>query len=255
MTLDITIIPCLSDNYAYLLRCCDTNEVAVVDVPAAGPILAELRRQKLTLRQIFITHHHADHIDGVAEVVAKTGARVIGAMADAHRLPPLDHALKDGDTLMLGTCKAEVFDVYGHTIGHIAFHFPTERAVFSADSLMALGCGRVNEGTHDQMWQTLLKFKALPTDTLVYSGHEYTASNAKFALSVDPQNSDLIARAAEITATRARGEFCVPSSMALELATNPFLRADTPTLKAAIGMAEQSDAACFSALRTAKDNF
>ena len=176
MPLNVTTIPCLADNYAYLLECTETGETAVVDVPEAAPILAELKKQNLTLNSILITHHHYDHIDGVAELQSATSAAVIGAKADEHRLPPLDTALNEGDTITVGNNTATIMDVSGHTIGHIAFHFGDDKKVFTADSLMALGCGRVFEGTKPQMWETMQKFIALDPETMAYSGHEYTTS-------------------------------------------------------------------------------
>jgi len=192
MTLSVITVPCLSDNYAYILHCSETGQTAVVDVPDAKPILAELTKQNWGLDQILITHHHFDHVQGVDELKAATGAKVIGAGVDAHRLPELDTAIADGDTIKVGNCEASVLDVSGHTVGHIAFWFEKNAAVFSADSLMALGCGRLFEGDPDMMWATMKKFIAMPPETLVYSGHEYTASNAKFALTIEPTNSDLV---------------------------------------------------------------
>jgi len=255
MTLSVITVPCLSDNYAYILHCSETGQTAVVDVPDAKPILAELTKQNWGLDQILITHHHFDHVQGVDELKAATGAKVIGAGVDAHRLPELDTAIADGDTIKVGNCEASVLDVSGHTVGHIAFWFEKNAAVFSADSLMALGCGRLFEGDPDMMWATMKKFIAMPPETLVYSGHEYTASNAKFALTIDPTNSDLVARAKEIEATRAKGGFTVPASIELELATNPFLRAGVETLKSGLDMPGSSDAKVFAEIRTRKDNF
>jgi len=255
MALEIITVPCLGDNYAYLIRDADSGQVAVVDVPDAKPIMAALQDLNWPLNLILITHHHYDHIDGVAELRKATGAAVYGAAADAHRLPELDLALKDGDTFKLGTEICEVMDVSGHTVGHIAYLFRDAGAVFSADSLMALGCGRVFEGDFPMMWGSMLKFKALPDDTLVYSGHEYTAANAKFALTIEPDNPDLLARIKDIKSKRAKDIPTVPASIALEKATNPFLRADLEDVKANMGMSSASDAAVFGEIRSRKDNF
>ena len=255
MSLEIITIPCLSDNYAYLMRDDETGKVAVVDVPEAGPILDALAARDWNLDLILITHHHNDHIDGVAPLVANTGAQVVGASADAARLPPLDIALDEGASIAVGDSVGHMFDVSGHTIGHVAFHFPESNAVFTADSLMALGCGRVFEGTMPQMWQSLSKIAALPPETVVYSGHEYTASNAKFALSVDPDNGVLKERATRIAEQRTKGQPTVPSALSDELATNPFLRAGDASLKAALGMAAASDADVFAEIRRRKDRF
>lgn len=221
----LVTIACLSDNYAFLLRDKATGDVALIDVPEAAPIAAELSSRGWTLSQIWLTHHHPDHIQGVAELTAKFPAPLYGAAADAHRLPDLDVELKDGDSFALGETPVHVIDVSGHTIGHIALHAPTARAAFTADSLMALGCGRLFEGTPDQMYASLAKMADWPDDTQICSGHEYTASNAKFALTVEPDNTALQARARDIDIARRENRFTVPSLMSLERATNPFLRA------------------------------
>ena len=255
MTLEILTIPCLADNYAFILRDQATGTVALVDAPESGPIIAALNEKEWGLDLILLTHHHYDHIDGVPDLVEAYGSKVIGAKADAKRLPPLDIALNEGDEVRVGETVGTNFDVSGHTVGHIAFHFPTAKAVFTADSLMALGCGRLFEGTPDMMWASLSKFAALPDDTIVYSGHEYTAGNAKFALTIEPDNAALQTRAKDITDRRANNLPTVPSALALERATNPFLRAHLPEVKAAIGMADASDAAVFAEIRKRKDNF
>ncbi len=255
MPLDLVTIPCLSDNYAFLVHDAETGETALIDIPEAEPILAELDARGWSLSHILITHHHWDHIGGLDTILERHKAKVFGASADAGRLPPLDVALSEGDTLTIGNETATVIDVSGHTVGHIAFHFPQSGLAFTADSLMALGCGRVFEGTKPMMWDSLQKLAALPPETIVCSGHEYTAANAKFALSVDPENPALISRADEIAKARVEGRATVPSTLAEELATNPFLRAGTPELKSAIGMAEASDVDVFAELRTRKDNF
>ncbi len=255
MPLTLLTVPCLSDNYAYLLHDAATGATAVIDVPEAGPVLAALAERNWTLTDILITHHHSDHIDGLAEVRAATGARVTGAAADAHRLPPLDRAVSEGDTVRIGPETAQVLDVPGHTVGHIAYHFAASRIVCTGDSLMALGCGRVVEGTMPQMWASLAKFAALPDDTLVCSGHEYAANNAKFALTIEPGNPDLISRTAGIAALRASGQPTVPSRLGEERATNPFLRAGLASVKAAIGLPGATDAEAFAEIRGRKDRF
>jgi len=205
MTLDVSIIPCLADNYAYLLRDAATGKVGLIDAPEAAPIAAALAARGWGLDLILITHHHDDHIAGVAELRAAHGATVVGAAADRHRLPALDRALAPGDTVALGESVADVYDASGHTVGHIAYHFPEASALFSADSLMVMGCGRVSEGTPEMMWATLSRLSALPDATLVYSGHEYAESNLRFALSVDAANPALAERAGRIRELRAKG--------------------------------------------------
>lgn len=255
MPFDLITIPCLSDNYAYLLRDGDSGEVAVIDVPEAGPILAELATRGWTPSQVWLTHHHWDHVDGLADLLAAYPAQVVGASADAHRLPALDVAVVEGDRISLGALEAEIFDVSGHTVGHIAYYVPGAKAAFTADSLMALGCGRLFEGTPEQMWESMQKLMALPADTTICSGHEYTTSNAKFALTVDPENAALISRSNDIDAARAKGEPTVPSQLSTELETNPFLRPADPGIRATLGMPDAPDAAVFAEIRARKDNF
>lgn len=255
MPFDLITIPCLSDNYAYLLRDHSSGEVAAIDVPEAAPLAAELAARGWTLRQVWLTHHHFDHVEGLADLLAAHPATVVGAAADAHRLPALDVQVAEGDVVALGALEAQVLDVSGHTVGHIAFYVPGAQAVFTADSLMALGCGRLFEGTPAQMWTSLQKLMALPPETTVCSGHEYTASNAKFARTVDPSNPALISRISEIEAARAQGQPTVPSPLATELSTNPFLRPADAGIRATLGMQDASDTAVFTEIRKRKDNF
>ncbi len=255
MPLEIVTIPCLSDNYAFLAHDPASGETALIDAPDGPPILTELDARGWTLSHVLLTHHHWDHVDGLAAVLAKQPARVIGAKADAHRLPKLDQAVAEGDTFDIGGEPVEVLDVSGHTIGHVAFYMPQSGAVFTADSLMALGCGRLFEGEPAQMWASLSKLAALPDDTIVCSGHEYTQSNAKFALTIDPDNVALQKRSADIDRARAAGEPTVPSVLALEKATNPFLRATDPVIQARLGMKGADPAAVFAEIRARKDRF
>jgi len=255
MPLEIVTVPCLSDNYAFLIHASETGETALVDAPEAAPIRAALKARGWTLSHILITHHHSDHIDGVQSLRRDTSAKVIGNSADTRRLPKLDKAVGDGDMFRFAGHDVNVLDVSGHTIGHIAFHIPDANAAFTADSLMALGCGRVFEGTPEQMWASLSKFSQLPDDTVIYSGHEYTATNARFALTIEPGNKDLQARAKDITAKRANGQPTVPSTLAEERATNPFLRAHLQQVKSAINKPDATDAACFAEIRQRKDRF
>lgn len=255
MPLEVITVPCLEDNYAFIIRDEATGQTAVVDVPDAPPIVAELEKRGWGLDQILITHHHADHIDGVPELVEKYGPKVTGGKADAHRLPPLDLAVEEGDVIEVGESRATIIDVSGHTVGHIAIHFADAGYGFTADSLMALGCGRVFEGTKEQMWESLSKIAAWPAETIICSGHEYTASNAKFALTVEPDNPELKARVADVSERRAKGVATVPSTLSYELATNPFLRANVASMKQGLGMADASDAEVFAEIRRRKDEF
>lgn len=253
--LDLVTIPCLADNYAYLIHDPATGQTAVIDVPEPGPILAALSARQWQLSHILITHHHDDHIQGVDTLRERTKAQVLGAAADAHRLPRLDIALAEGDSLRIGSETGEVIDVSGHTLGHIAFHFPQSRLLFTADSLMAGGCGRLFEGTARQMHASLQKLAVLPPETLVCSGHEYTASNLRFALTLEPDNSQLISRVAEVAEKRAQGRPTVPATLAVELATNPYLRAHLPALKTAVGLPDAEDVVVFAEIRSRKDKF
>lgn len=243
---EIVIIRCLRDNYAYLLHA--NGRTALFDAPEAGPILAALAERGWGLDQILLTHHHADHIDGVAELVAKTGAQVTGATADAHRLPALDISVAPGETTEAAGLATHVIDVSGHTVGHVAFHVPAARAAFTGDSLMALGCGRIFEGDPAMMWTSLQRLNALPAETLICSGHDYCAGNGAFALSVDPDNAALTSR---LQAVASAARPCAPATLSEERETNPFLR--SPALAGALGAPDAATA--FAQLRAMKDRF
>ena len=255
MPLELVTVPCLTDNYAYLLHDAASGHTTLIDAPEAAPILAALAARGWRLDQILLTHHHSDHIQGVPSIVAATAATVLGAQADAHRLPPLSRALKEGDSVPIGTEQAHVLDVSGHTVGHIAFHLPDSALAFTADSLMAGGCGRLFEGSPALMWSSLQKLAALPGETLICSGHEYTTSNLRFAASIEPDNPALQARIAKVARARAENRPTVPSRLSGEMATNPFLRARLPHIKALIGMPTATDADAFAEIRARKDKF
>jgi hydroxyacylglutathione hydrolase len=255
MPFELVTIPGRSDNYAFLLHETASGRTALADAPEAAPIEAALKARDWGLDEIWITHHHGDHIEGVEPLRDAFGATVTGAAADAHRLPALDRTVKDGDAFDFAGSQVRVQDVSGHTVGHIAFHVPDAKAVFTGDSLMALGCGRLFEGTAAQMWQSLSKLAALPPDTLVCSGHEYTASNAAFALTIEPGNPALVARAEAVRAARQRGEATVPSLLSEERATNPFLRAGLQDMKDTLSMGGHDDVAVFAEIRRRKDAF
>jgi hydroxyacylglutathione hydrolase len=255
MPLSLVTIPCLKDNYAYLLHDEAKDETVLIDAPEAGPILAELKKRGWSLDAIWLTHHHWDHIDAVGPIVEATSAAVLGAAADAHRLPPLTRELVEGDTIQIGSELAHVIDVSGHTLGHIAFYLPTSAMAFTADSLMAAGCGRLFEGSPDVMFASLAKLRALPPETLICSGHEYTATNLAFAATVDPENEALQARITRVAKARAEGRATVPSRLSGELATNPFLRSDDPHIRARLGLLQATDAEVFTQLRAMKDKF
>ncbi len=250
---DIVTIPCLSDNYAFLIHDSASGQTTLIDAPEAAPVRAVLDARGWTLTQIVLTHHHDDHVQAVSAL--RAGTRVFGATADAHRLPELDVMLTPGETVEICGAETRVLDVPGHTIGHIALHLPALNAVFTADSLMAMGCGRLFEGTPAQMWASLQSLADLPNDTVVYSGHEYTAANMKFALDLEPENPALLSRAADIDAVRSARQPTVPSSLALERETNPFLRAADSALQRSVGMEGADPAAVFAEVRARKDRF
>ncbi len=256
MPLDLVTVPCLDDNYAFLAHDPISGETGLFDVPEAAPILKALDEREWALSRIFITHHHWDHVGGLKEMrAAFPSARVVGAKPDFDRLPPLDQMVEEGDEVKIGNDTGRVIDVSGHTQGHIAYFFEQARLAFTADSLMALGCGRVFEGTMPQMFESLEKLAALPPDTIICSGHEYTAANGRFAASVDPENSALAERIRDVDAKRINGTPTVPSILAEELATNPFLRSRDPGLQKSLDMVGADPVDVFSALRTRKDNF
>lgn len=253
--LKIDLIPALNDNYCPLLQCTETGTVAVIDPAADDPVESALRSRGLKLDLILNTHHHFDHIDGNSALVDRYGATLIGPASETARIPDMDQTVSEGDEIAVGAAKATVIEVPGHTTGHIAFHFSDDQALFAGDALFALGCGRMFEGTAPEMWKGLLKLRALPDSTLLYCGHEYTASNARYALHVDPNNPALQAYAADIEVLRKAGEPTVPSELGREKKTNPFLRADDPGFAASLGLEGQSAEAVFAHLRRGKDTF
>ena len=254
-TLEIHQIPTRSDNYVYLLRESSSKNAAVVDPSDSAPVLDTIEMFGWNLTHILATHHHDDHVGGIPEIKKATNCTVVGPKADRDRIPMIDVELADDDTFMLYEAEAKVWDVPGHTAGHIAYWFAESRALFCGDTLFALGCGRVFEGTLPQMYDSISKFKKVPDDTWVYCAHEYTMGNAKFALSLDPDNKDLRAYAKQITARREAGVSTVPSLMGVERRTNPFLRADDPQMAAVIGMEGKPPVEVFAEIRTRKDNF
>ena len=238
---EIVRIPALTDNYVWLVHEPSSGETAVIDPAAAAPVLAEAAARGWRIGQIWNTHWHPDHTGGNAGIKAATGCTVTGPAAEAERIPTLDRLVAEGDRVRLGSVEAEVIEVPAHTAGHIAYHMAGERLVFVGDTLFAMGCGRLFEGAPEQMHSNLQRLSALPPETLVYCAHEYTLSNARFALTVEPDNADLARRAAEVEAARAAGEATIPTTIGLERATNPFMRA--------------SSAAELAERRRAKDNF
>jgi len=253
--LEIVQIPVLSDNYVYLAHEPDSGATAVVDPAVGGPVLETLAEKGWQLSHILNTHHHADHTGANLELKAATGCAIVGPRADAARIPGIDVEVGDGDRYRLGDAEAQVYDVPGHTRGHIAYWFAGSEALFCGDTLFALGCGRMFEGTQEQMWTSLSKLMALPGETRVYCAHEYTQANGRFALSVEPGNQALVARMQEVDRKRADDVPTVPSTLAEELATNPFLRPDSPELQENVGLQGSELAVVFGKTRALKDSF
>ncbi len=244
--------PCLNDNYGFLLHDSDSGETACIDTPDAAEYLRQAEAKGWRITHIWNTHWHPDHAGGNKALREATGCHVVGP-SEVERIDAPDRVLGAGDTVQLGEHVAQVIDVGGHTHGHIAFHLADAGICFVGDSVFALGCGRMFEGTADQFWASLQRIKALPPETTLYCAHEYTQANAAFALHADPDNAALQRYAAQIDALRAKDEPTVPTRLDRELATNPFLRADNPVLAAKWG--GDSPAETFAALRAAKDNF
>ncbi len=255
MYFELITIPCLSDNYAFILYSVENRSALLVDAPEAGPINKVLNKNNLNLEKIFLTHHHADHVEGLGEILDKHNALTIGAKADSHRLPKLDKYVQPGDAIYFQGQTGKVFDVSGHTLGHIALYIPAQNILFSGDSLMALGCGRLFEGSAAQMWNSLSRLISLPDTTKICSGHEYTENNASFALSIDPQNRDLIERSEQVKLARNKNLFTVPSQLGLEKKTNPFLRPFDKNIRKNLNMRGSTDVEVFRKIRTLKDNF
>jgi len=251
--LEIHQFPCLSDNYGVIIRDPGSGQVASIDVPDAAAVRDALNEKGWSLTHILVTHHHWDHTQGVEELKRETGATVIGPAGEASKIPGLDTAVGDGETFRFGEHTVEVIATPGHTAGHIILHMPDAKVAFVGDTLFAMGCGRVSEGTMDQMWDSVSKVGALPEATELYCGHEYTVANARFALTVDPDNTALQARAKSVEALRADGKPTLPTTVGEERATNPFLRASDPSIRKHLGMPDATDAAVFAEVRERKN--
>ena len=255
MALQVYQFPCRSDNYGFLAHDPTLNVTASIDTPEEGPINTALEENGWRLTHILNTHHHGDHTGANIALKERWGCTIVGAANDAERIPGIDVRMADGDKYQFGSLIADVFEVPGHTTGHIAYYFSSESIAFVGDTLFALGCGRLFEGTPEMMWNSLQKLMALPDETIVYCAHEYTQSNAQFALSVEPGNAELVARSREIDALRAEGKPTVPTTIGLERATNPFLRPMSENLQETVGLSGADLVSVFTETRLRKDNF
>jgi hydroxyacylglutathione hydrolase len=251
--LEIELIPVLSDNYCYLVHEPEAGVTAVVDPPVADAIQERLKAHGRRLDWILTTHHHADHTGGNLELKRATGCKVAGPAADAGRIPGIDTRLSEGDDLPVGKALARVLETPGHARGHISYWFPDSKALFCGDVLFVMGCGRLFEGSPAEMWRSISKFADMPDDTVVYCGHEYTLANARFALTVDPDNEALRRRVEEVERLRAEGRPTVPTTLGIERATNPFLRPHDPGIRRHLGMERASDVEVFAEIRARKD--
>ncbi|WP_275784670.1 hydroxyacylglutathione hydrolase [Pararhizobium gei] len=253
--LEIELFICRADNFGVLLHDPESGATASIDAPEEEPIIAALKRRGWTLTHILTTHHHNDHVAANLVLKEAFGATIIGPVNEASKIPGIDQMIGNGGTFEFSGHRVDVYETPGHTAGHICFHFPDDKLLFSADTLFALGCGRLFEGTPADMWASLQKLMALPDDTTVYFGHEYTLSNARFAVTVDPENAELKARAADIEALRESGVFTAPTTLGLEKRTNPFLRPHDPGIRKQLSMQDAPDGEVFAEIRKRKDNF
>ena len=253
--LEILQLPVLADNYIYLLHEPISGKTAVVDPAVAEPVIAALNAQGWRLDYIFNTHHHNDHVGANLQLKQLTNCKIIAAEADQHRIPGIDIAVNHNDKIQLGKQTIRVIATPGHTSGHIVFYCAESQALFCGDTLFSVGCGRLFEGSAEQMWQSLQSIKQLPADTRIYCAHEYTSNNCKFALSVEPDNTNLHRRIIEVEQLRATNTSTVPSTLAQELATNPFLRTNSNSIRNALNINKNDEILVFTELRKLKDTF
>lgn len=255
MPADIQLFRCLQDNFGVLIHDPDTGATAAIDAPEAGPVEAALKAKGWKLTDILVTHHHHDHVGGIEELKGKYKCRVVAPSEEAAKIPAVDETVREGDRVKVGSLVANVIETPGHTLGHISYWFHGEKVAFVGDTLFSIGCGRVIEGTPQQMWQSLKKLRDLPNETEFYCGHEYTAANIRFALTIEPDNAALAARAVEANQQIASNEPTIPTTIGDEKLENPFLRADHPEVAAGIGMAGRSAEDVFTEIRARKNKF
>jgi hydroxyacylglutathione hydrolase len=253
--MQVTAIPCLTDNYAYVISDNNSKIVGVVDPSEASPVVSFLKKQNLKLNYILNTHHHFDHIGGNLELKKIYNAKVVGFVGDKHRIPEIDITLSNNEKWIFGNETVKILHIPGHTLGHICFFFEKEKIAFTGDTLFSLGCGRIFEGDHNQMLTSLNKIKKLPKDTMIYCGHEYTYKNAKFCIKYDSGNIDLKNKFEKIKKLRSSNLPTIPSKLEDELKTNIFLRCDQKDLKIKLNMKNQEDLKVFRKVRDLKDNF
>jgi hydroxyacylglutathione hydrolase len=244
---------CLQDNYGVLLHDPESGATAAIDAPEAAPIEAALKAMGWRLSDILVTHHHADHTGGIAELKQQYRCRVVAPAGEAARIPLVDATVREGDDVRVGALQARVLETPGHTAGHISYVFPAEKLAFVGDTLFSIGCGRVIEGTPEMMWQSLLKLRALPDDTRIYCGHEYTKANIRFAKTIEPDNAALKTREAQVENLLAARKPTIPSTMGEEKAANPFLRADVPEVAKLVGLAGSPAWRVFAEIRERKN--
>jgi hydroxyacylglutathione hydrolase len=255
MPLIVEQFPCRSDNYGVLIHDPESGLTASIDAPELDPIVARLAKKGWKLDRILTTHHHADHVEANLALKETFGCTITGPGEEAAQIPGIDEEVRGGDSFKFGSFDVRVLATPGHTAGHISYWFPEAGVAFVADTMFALGCGRIFEGTPAMMWDSLNRIAALPDDTIVYCGHEYTESNARFALTVEPGNADLVKRAEDIKRLRAMGKPTLPTTIGIERKTNPFLRAAEPAIAAEVGMAGADPVAVFAEIRRRKDDF
>jgi hydroxyacylglutathione hydrolase len=255
MPAEIRLFLCLKDNYGVLLHDPETGATAAIDAPEAPPIEEALKAAGWNLTDILVTHHHHDHTGGIVTLKRNYGCRVVAPAKEAAKIPEVDRTVHEGETVYVGNLAANVIDTPGHTLGHIAYWFHADKLAFVGDTLFSIGCGRVIEGTPEMMWRSLTKLRDLPNDTEIYCGHEYTAANIEFALTIDRNNPVLEARAAQVEQLIAQGEPTIPVTIGDEKLANPFLRADVPDLAVDIGMAGHPAAEVFAEIRARKNKF
>lgn len=255
MAAETRLFLCLKDNYGVLVHDSASGATAAIDAPEAGPVEAALQATGWKLSDILVTHHHADHTDGIAALKKRYSCRVVAPHGEAGKIPLVDETVREGDKVSVGKLSANVIETPGHTLGHITYWFHADKLAFAGDTLFSIGCGRVSEGTPEMMWSSLLKLRDLPGDTRVYCGHEYTLSNIKFAQTIEPDNVSLAARAMQAAEQIAAGKPTIPTTIDEEKAANPFLRADVAAVAAAVGLAGKPAAQVFAEVRARKNRF